>query len=178
MSPFTLQQQAFEWPGAMWVGEIALPPVVRSFGGAILEAFVASLHGRSGTFLLGPRHAKRILGTSAGSGVTVNGAGQTGAALAVAGVGAGATILAGTFLQVTDGTTARLHMVVENATADGSGLATLTIEPELRSSPAASSAVVFDEPVGTMRLTTDELGFSVGPAGAYSSLALGFMEAL
>lgn len=161
----------------MWVGELTLAPVVRSFGGGVLEAFVASLAGQAGTFLLGPRHAKRLLGTSTGAGVTVNGAGQSGAALAVAGVGIGATILAGSFLQVTDGTTARLHLVLENATGDGSGNATLTIAPDLRSSPAASSAVILEEPVGTFRLATNEVGFSIGSGGVYGALALGFMEA-
>jgi hypothetical protein len=172
-SPFTMQQQLYDWGGALWTAELDLVPVMRAGGGAALEAFITALRGRAGTFLFGPPHGKAALGTCNQTGVTVSGAGQAGFALTVTGLGASTTVLAGTYLSVG----LRLHQVVEGATASASGTATLTIEPGLRASPSNGAAVKLANPQGLFRLAS-EAKIGIGMGGLYQSTNLSIIEAL
>lgn len=175
-SPFSGVTQVVAWPFAQWMVDLELSTVTRT-GGAPIEAFIAALRGRYGTFLWGPVHAKLPTGTANTVGVTVNGGGQTGNALAVAGLGAGKTLLSGDYFQLGSGSTARLYIVSQDATADGSGNATLSIEPALRTSPSNGDAVVLSSPLGQWRLTSDDVGVVVGAPGLYA-VSLSCMEAL
>jgi len=51
-SPFTFSGQAHAYPGQMWTADITLPPMKRS-SAEEWNAFLLSLRGQSGTFLLG-----------------------------------------------------------------------------------------------------------------------------
>lgn len=176
-SPFSGEQQVYSWPYQMWTLEFELPPMARDAGESV-EAFLAALRGRLGTFLLGPRHVTRPRGTVNLTGVTVNGGGQTGRSLAVAGMGASKTLLAGDWLQLGGGTSTRIHRVVEDVTANGSGQATLTIEPALRYSPADGDTVRLNAPEGLWRLTQDEIGVTVERGVLWRTPAFSVMEAL
>ena len=52
MSPFTFAGQAHKYPGQMWEADITLPPMHRS-NAEQWNAFLMSLNGQAGTFLLG-----------------------------------------------------------------------------------------------------------------------------
>jgi hypothetical protein len=160
VSPFTGQQQVYSWPLQMWMAEVEFAPATRAAGEAV-EAFLIALRGRLGTFTMGPRHATGPRGTCNTSGVTVSGAGQTGRALTIAGMGASRTLLPGDWLQLGSGATARLYRAVEDATANGSGVGTVSIEPALRTSPGDGDTVVVASPVGLWRLTQDEVGATI-----------------
>lgn len=176
-SPFSGEQQRYSWPFQMWTCEIELAPMSRAQGEAV-EAFFTALRGRLGSFLLGPRHATGPRGTANTSGVTVNGASQTGRALAVAGLGASKTLLAGDWFQLGSGSSTRLHRVVEDATANGSGQATLSIEPALRASPVDGSTVVLASPVGIWSQAVDEFGAEIERGAVWRFQAFTLMEVL
>lgn len=74
----------------------------------------------------------------------VNGANQTGSSLIADGFLAGAAFKAGDCLSFSNGTYMEMHRLTANATANGSGQATLAINPPIRRSPADNAAILFD----------------------------------
>lgn len=174
VSPFSLSQQAYVWPGQAWAFDLELPPMRRPAAEAWI-AWLLSLNGREGTFLLGDPDATVPRGTWAAA--TVNGAGQTGGQLIVDGMGAGATALAGDYLMLGSGSSARLHKVLADVVANGSGQATLTIWPKLRSSPADNAPLTLANAKGVFRLTSNEMPWSTDQASLYG-LSFAAVEAL
>jgi hypothetical protein len=180
-SPFTGQQTVYEWSAEYWVADITTPVMLRETGGATLEAFLNSLHGPVGTFLWGPPYATTRRGTANATGVTVNGASQTGRALNVTGLGGALTILQGTFFQLGTGASTHLHQVVADATSAADGTATLTIEPALRASPANGDSVIFNSPQALWRLVqlpTPTMTGQGGNGNLYESFTISIEEAL
>lgn len=103
------------------------------------QTFVAGAGPLAGdnTQLAGDQNVLAGIGDFPGLG-QVNGASQTGTTLQTNGWNANATILrAGDYIEVAmpTGVNQQLFMVLENVTTDGSGNATLTIEPAIRTSP-------------------------------------------
>lgn len=177
-SPFTGKQQVLAWPMARWEATFDVANSLRDKG-AVVEAFIASLRGRLGTFLMGPLHALAPRGTVNLSGVQVNGtAAAQATALPLKGMGAGKTLLRGDYIQLGTGASSRLYLVVEDATANGSGQATVSIEPGLRVVAANNDAVVTQNTVGVWRLTADAIGPAITPGMVYDSLQLACVEAL
>ena len=76
----------------------------------------------------------------------VNGSGQAGAYLACKNFTAGATIKADQPFSVVVSGQTYLYTTFDQSTADGTGLATLSIAPILRASPAGSTALAFTAP--------------------------------
>ena len=76
--------------------------------------------------------------------------GATSLALSAAGQAA-ATLVSGDYLGFGSGLTQQVVMVVANATADGSGNITVTIEPPLRNAFVAGSAVTWNYPCALFR---------------------------
>jgi hypothetical protein len=163
-SPYTGRQQVLEWPYALWVAEVTLPPMKRDKAGA-WQAFLMALHGRSGTFTMGDADAKIPRGT-ARSGVQVNGSGQTGTVISVRGM-VNTTLLKGDYIQIGSGSSARLHMVVNDHGGGGGGVTILEIEPALKSSPADGAAVTVVNTVGLWRMSVNELGWDSDHARVY-----------
>ena len=158
-SPFTGDQQVYEWPRQMWRADIVLPKMPRAKAEQWI-CFMAKLRGRVGTFLMPPIVGSVQRGTMTGTPV-VDGVGQLGLELSIRGMVANSVgvFLAGDFLQLGSGSDARLHKVLNDADADATGRATLDIWPPLRSAPADAAAVVFAAPVGNFRLNQSESPF-------------------
>jgi hypothetical protein len=163
-SPYTGRQQTLEWPYALWVAEVTMPPMKRSKAAA-WQAFLMALHGRAGTFNMGDWDARTPRGT-ARTGVVVNGANQTGTVLNVRGM-VNTTLLRGDYIQVGSGSTARLHMVVNDHGGGAGGTTPLEIEPALKFSPADGAAVTVTNTVGLWRMSTPELGWDSDAAAIY-----------
>ena len=170
-SPLNRVEQVVERAGARWVASFVLP-AMRPSVAAQWRAFLISLRGRYGTFYGFDPDQKTLLGTATGT-ILVNGASQTGNTLAVDGVSASGTILRGTYIQV--GT--YLYLVVEDATANGSGEASLTIEPALRESPSNNAGVTVTNPKCVMRLTEDSVVWA-GDRTSNITLQFSAVEAL
>lgn len=151
MSPNTLQQQVQEFEGECFLAEVALPIQSKDEAGA-WRAFLCSLQGVKGTFMLGDPLNTSPQGTAPGA-PKVDGASQTGRELATKGWTASqeGVLLAGDWIQVGQ----RLHMVLVDADSDGSGDATLDICPALRESPADNDTIITENAKGLFRLTSN-----------------------
>ncbi len=152
-SPYTGQQQIYEWPGQWLQFAVSLPPMKEAAAGEWAGFFMA-LHGSVGTFLLGPSIRKTPLGIHTGTPL-VKGASQVGNSLITDGWTASQTgiMKRGDWFQLGTGSTSTLHRVVQDANSNGSGEATLEIWPAPRSSPADNAALTLTNPKGVFRLT-------------------------
>lgn len=177
VSPFTLQTQQQEHAGQVMEVSLQLPPMTRAQAEYWIS-FLAKLHGKVGTFLLTPPGAGTPRGTPAGTPL-VSGPSQTGDQLVVDGwtPSAPGVLLAGDWIQVGTGATARLHKVLDDANASAGGVTTLRIWPSLRESPGNNSAVVTSNPVGAFRLASNDCQWSVAIARIYG-LAFAAREAI
>lgn len=157
-SPFTGRVQTQRLAYQAWRFGVEYPNMTKAQARQWLAALM-SLEGQVGTFLFGDPVWKTPQGTWAGT-PKVNGVGQTGNTLAVNGLTAGATIKASDHFQISTGEFSRLHTVLTDATADGSGLATLDIWPRHRSSPGDGDPITASSPKGVFRLASDEVARS------------------
>jgi len=169
-SPFTYKQQVMQHQGARWEAEITLPPTQRADAEEWI-AFLFALQGQYGTFLLGDPLGATPRGSAATTPGTplVNGASQTGSTLAIDGLPISATnyLRAGDYIQLGSSSSSRLHKVLENASSNGSGEATLSIWPPLRESPSDNAAVTVSNTKGVFRLATPDASFSINEASFY-----------
>lgn len=169
-SPFTYKQQVMQHQGARWEAEITLPPTQRADAEEWI-AFLFALQGQYGTFLLGDPLGATPRGSAATTPGTplVNGASQTGSTLAIDGLPISATnyLRAGDYIQLGSSSSSRLHKVLENASSNGSGEATLSIWPPLRESPSDNATVTVSNTKGVFRLATPDASFSINEASFY-----------
>ena len=166
VSPFTKQEQVFQHEGEQWKATFTLPPMKKDKA-AIWLSFLMSLRGRRGTFKLGDQDRKTIQGTATGT-VRVNGASQTGNAINLDGFTASRAnvFLAGDYIQINS----YLYMVSANVTANGSGEATVYVEPSLRTGIEAindNTTVVYSNTTTLMRLDNNELNWDTDKVSIY-----------
>ena len=135
---------------------------------AVWVSWLISLRGQFKTFLMGDPSACIPQGFAGGS-PTVDGAGQTGDTLNIAGASASVTnwLKAGDYIQLGSGSTATLHRVLENVDTDANGEAALTLWPHIRTAPSNFSPVVVNNAVGRWRLASNETNWSVNEASIY-----------
>lgn len=176
-SPFSLSQQVQRHPGQAWGASITLPPMEQT----VAEQWVAwllSLNGREGTFLMGDPVQLTHRGVGGGTPL-VNGGSQTGNTLAIDGCPTSTTgwLLAGDMIQLGSGSSTRLHKVLTQADTDGSGEVTLDIWPRLRESPANNAAVTIVAAKGLWRLASNVAAWDVRAALRYG-IAFEAQEAL
>lgn len=167
-SPFTFAQQVAEFQGAVWTTTVTLPPMSRADAGS-WQAFFMQLHGRKGTFLLGDPDGKSILGTATGT-MSVNGVHNIGAfSVTVDGLNVSQTAAfkKGDYVQFGSGTSAKLHMIVEDISTDISGNAILQIEPPLKTALADDDVVTYSNTVAVMRMDSNDLEWSADHVSRY-----------
>ena len=156
-SPWSATQQIQLLTGQTWSISVGYPPMsddqARNFQGIL-----AALNGRFGTFLFGDPKWKTPRGNW-GAAPLVNGAAQVGQTLAVDGLPASAVIRAGDYFQLGSGSSSRLHMVTQDATAVA-GAVTLDIWPRLRASPADNDPITVTNPKGVFRLSNPNVSRS------------------
>ncbi len=168
-SPFTGQEQVQEHPGQWFECEISLPPMYRD-DYAEWDSFFLQLNGRAGTFLACDSSYRKPRGTVAGT-VLVNGSHSARSkTLAVKGMTVGTTLLKSDYIQLGTGSTARLHKVINNATADGSGNATLDIWPALTTTYSDGATVAYNSPVGVFKLTTNQMAYEASPGIVFTGM--------
>lgn len=164
-SPFTFSQQVYEYSGEMWTADITLKPMRRSEAEQ-WNAFLLSLNGRVGTFLLGDPFACQNRGTA-----------QTGNVIGATGdrtitINMNGSLLVGDYIQIGTGSSARLYKVLQ----DRSGIGDLEIWPALRA-PHSGTSVVMNPSKGAFRLSTSEQGWTVDELATYG-ITFAAMEAL
>ena len=180
MSPYNNKLTVYKHQGQRWQADISLPLMKRADAEEWITFFMKQ-YGGYGTFLLGDPNAATPRGSAASAAGTpvVNGASQTGNELAIDGLPASATgyLLAGDYIQLGSGSTAQLYKVLDDVNSNASGEATLTIWPDLRSSPADDATVAVTDAKGVFRLSTPTHDWNIDTAGFYS-LSFVAIEAL
>jgi hypothetical protein len=171
-SPFTGQQQVYEWPGEFWLLKVSLPPMKRADAEQWI-AFLTSLRGSSGTFYFGDPYGKtpqgvatgtpKVNGSNAAGSKTVNTKGWT---HSITGI-----LKAGDYLSFGGSGGLRLYKVLKDANSDSSGNVTLDIFPRLREALSGDQTIFTTNCKGIFRLSDNTREFSIDLAGIYG---LGF----
>jgi hypothetical protein len=176
-SPFTFAGQAFAYSGQMWTADVTLKPMKRA-DAEQWNAWLLSLRGQLGTFLMGDPMGATARGVATGTPL-VNGASQTGGSLVIDGATISTTgwLKAGDYIQLGSNESSRLHKVLADANSDGSGNVTLDIWPHIRVAPADNATVTVSNAKGLFRLSSNEQGFSINESAIYG-MTFGAMEAV
>ena len=154
-SPFTFQQQVVAHPGQRWAASISLPPMKRQDAESWV-AFLLSLYGQVGTFLLSDPNCPAPRGTITSATLTGT-AGSTSPTVTMTG-----TLLAGDYISLGTGSSTRLHKVVQ----DRSGNGTIEIWPALRSN-YTTETVDFTEAKGRFRLKENITQWNINEMSSY-----------
>ena len=143
----------------------SFPPMTRAEF-APIYAFVMKQRGRYESFTLIPPVLNAGLGSPAGTPL-VNGASQTGRTIVTDGWSASITIFkAGDYLKFANHD--KVYTVTADATSDGSGDSTISIEPALVTSPADDSAITYTSVPFTVALRSGIQEFDTGTSGLFS----------
>ena len=171
----SLKQQVRSRGGQRWKIELGYQNLPRASSEAF-EAFVMALRGQYNTCtLVVPGASDAPQGTWPGSPV-LNGANQSGRSILLRGFTAGQTGVAKAGDYVTFAGDLKVYKVVADANSDGSGLATLSIEPALMITSLADGAAVTSTNVAfTVAATADTLDFALSPP-AFRAFTASFME--
>ena len=166
-SPFTGAQQVQKHQGQWWEWEAHLAPMTRANAEAWI-AFLFSLNGMQGTFLLGDPLGSSPQGVGTGTPL-VKGASQTGNSLITDGWTASQTgiLKAGDYFQLGTSSSSKLYKILADANSDGSGDATFDIFPAINTAVADDSALVVSSAKGLFRLASNEMGFDLKQAQNY-----------
>lgn len=159
------RRQVRQIAGHRWGMTAKYPPLTRAEFAPIF-AFLVKQRGSFDTFTVQPPTIKNAQGTGAGTPL-VNGASQTGRSVVTDGWSSGATVLkAGDFVSFAGHS--KIYMLTADVTSDGSGNATLSIEPALIESPAENAVITTDSVAFTVALSGDVQEFALGTSGLFS----------
>jgi hypothetical protein len=152
-SPLSKSVRTLELPGAAWFLGFSLNELPPD-DAAKVRSFLLSLRGQSGRFYMHALDNPLPRGVATGTPV-ISGAGQSGVTL----VTSGWTPSTANILREGDyfGVGTELKMLTADANTNGSGVATLTFEPPLRSSPVNGAAIVTNKPTAVFKMNEDVL---------------------
>lgn len=158
VSEWTGSRQALDSGRGWWECNYALPPIVGDTNARPWRSFVALALGGVNTFQVPVTKTNQTTQTSGTP--RVNGANQTGRSLITDGWPNSVTALrAGQYVTVGD----QLLQLTANVTSNGSGQATLTFEPPLRSSPADNALITYILPYCLMYMAEEPVqGHGIG----------------
>ncbi len=154
-SPFTYKQQVIAHTGQKWEASVTIPSVRRDKA-AEWKAMLVALKGQTGTFLLGDPDYTSPRGTVT-SCVVTGSAGDETVDVTMTG-----SLLAGDYIQLGSGASAKLHQVLIDQTGNGQ----LEIWPALRSDYTSETAIT-DSPKGVFRLNQNVSTWSINNASFY-----------
>lgn len=157
ISGWTGQRQTLASNRGWWECQLSLAPIVGQVAARPWRSFLAQARGSANDFRVPafPRDQSALTNT-----VTVQGANQTGRSIVTAGWPNSTTVLqAGDYITIND----QLLQLTANVTSNGSGVATVSFEPPIRTSPVNGAPVVYKRPTALMYLVEEPtLGVSVG----------------
>ena len=156
-SPFTGQQQTYQWPGEGWLVDVNLPPMQRA-AAEQWWSFLVALRGQEGTFLIGDDVCNTPRGVATGTPLVHGAQGSMSNTLATKGWTHNITgiLKAGDYIQLGSGTSQRLYKVLTDANSDSSGYATLDIFPTLREGVSDNQAITTSNCKGCFRLAENQ----------------------
>lgn len=151
VSPLSGQVQTVELPGARWLLSVNFA-ALQAADRALMEAFLARLRGQANRFTAHDFSKPVPRGTYRGT-LTTSGSIAAGAtAVTITGGGAAQTLLAGDKLSIGG----ELKIWTQNATANGSGVITGSVEPPFRAAISSGAAVAWDRPTALFMLAEPE----------------------
>lgn len=158
-SPYSGYLQSVENAGASyWTARITWPArstATESYAAAV-EGLIHRLRSRVDTLSLWDIRRPAPLGTMRSSPVLNGSIAQYALTIGIRNAAAGATLLAGDKI----GISGQLHVVTQDATANGSGVfAGVTIDPPVRAARADGTAIVWDKPTANFVLAQSEISF-------------------
>ena len=138
-SAFTRAEQRQLLAGSRWKANFTLPRMKRAQA-AEWQAFFLRLDGGINTFYAYDPDGRIPRGAATGTPLVAGGS-QTGSSLNIDGATASVTnwLMAGDYFSVNG----EFKMVTANVSTNGSGEATISFKPALRSSPADNTAILF-----------------------------------
>ena len=157
-----------------WALAMSFPPMVRSIY-MQFYAFLIKQRGQFDTFTCTLPGYEKPQGTWAGTPV-VNGGGQTGRAINLSGFSASQpyVVKAGDIFKFAGHS--KVYMATADASSDGAGLATVSLEPALMASPAADEALVASEVPFTVALTSDTQDLPIASGLQPTALSISMVE--
>lgn len=167
MSKFSYAEKVYDFGGEAWQIEGSLPLMDRDVAEKYVS-FLFKLKGRKGTFLFPlPSNIFGARGSWGGTPV-VDGGSQTGNTLNIRGLPTGITnvIREGDLINLGTAGSTRLYRVLDNVNSDGSGEASLTIWPSLRTSPTDGDSITYQNPKLLLRLD-DNTSYNIDTARKY-----------
>ena len=169
-SPFTYAQQVVKHQGERWRASVSLPPMKR-VDAENWVAFLLSLRGQYGTFLLGDPNCITPRGSAATNPGTplVMGASQTGQDLIIDGLPISVTgyLYPGDYVQLGAGISSKLHKVLTQVNSDSSGKAELTLWPSITTAPADNATVTLIGAKGLFRLSNNVTSWEINNISSY-----------
>ncbi|SCX94324.1 hypothetical protein SAMN05216420_101403 [Nitrosospira sp. Nl5] len=152
--------QAVEAAGPLWAVTLEGTPRLESNGGPF-KALGMQLRGKTNQLAMWDLARPIPLGTMRGT-MTLNSAAAQGATtLSIIASGqASKTLLQGDYLGIGSLLTQQVVMVVEDATSDGSGIISVTVEPPLRNAFLAGESVTWDQPKALFRRVDSRFGWN------------------
>jgi hypothetical protein len=164
MSPFTGQQQSQEWSAQYFQAQVTLPRMTR----AQAENWIAALmscRGMANTFMLGDPAGKTPRGANLGTPL-INGNNNGGSSVSIKGwtPNTNNILLRGDWIQMPDN---HLHKVLSDENADGGGVASFDIWPDLRSTFLDGAPVITTNAQGIFRLASNEQSWDIDEAITY-----------
>lgn len=153
-SPFTFATQVHAYDGEMWSASVTLPTYRKDLADPWV-AFLLSLRGQYGTFLLGDPDKAVPRGTAVAANISGS-LGDRTVTVVMAG-----TLLAGDYIQLGSGASARLHKVLTDRVGSGS----LEIWPALRAD--YSGAATLTDTKGVFRLASNVTEWDINNASFY-----------
>lgn len=158
-SEFTYQEKVYAWSGQCRTLVASLPPM-SLVDAKLWQAWAYKLNGIEGTFYAGDSVGKLSQGSPGGTPL-VAGSGQTGQDLTTDGWTHSITGLlkAGDWLSIGD----RLFTVLADVNSDGSGNATISVWPKIRTAYSDNAAISYGASArGIFRLTDwPEMGWDI-----------------
>lgn len=157
-SPLSGAIQTLEMPGARWQASLTFNNMIPEESRKLM-AFLVKLRGSSGRFYLFDHSINNPRGntsTQSGGG-KVNGPSQTGSLLKTYNWTPNTSnlFLSGDYIKFGSSGQQELKMISSNVSSDSSGVAYLSIEPPIRTSPVNDDIIVYNKPTAVMMLADD-----------------------
>jgi len=158
------RRQSRQIGGQYWRLRASFPPMTRAQF-APIYAFVIAQRGRYESFSVIPAVISTGQGSPAGTPL-VNGADQTGRSLVTNGWSNSIVLFkAGDYLKIAGND--KVYMVTADVSSNGSGEATIAIEPALVASPANDAAITHSSVPFTVALRAGVQEFATGTTGLF-----------
>lgn len=177
VAPQSLIEQTYEFPGKQWQVHIKLPPMKRRQA-ELINGFLLSLNGPSGTFYLGDTANKIPQGVATGNPVVDGIQTQFSQTCSTRGwtPNVNGILLCGDWVQMYSGGGQRLYKVLADVNSDGAGKAVIPLWPRLRDNSPDASPLFTKNAQGIFYLAAN-VPWSIDVARIYG-IEIGALESL